>query len=207
MQREQNQINRRCRQLYRKRYASNSEMRKYEDIRPLRTNNVSSLKLWIGIQNSPNRYWMLLKSPQLDQVGVSIGVIGVMGWTSVNGLVVVIVGASTRVVPFGSATRGIVVASRQRPNHPYSTQDVVNAGVAFVGVTVGDNVVVSRHPPNHPYFTQDVVGTSFVEVELEVLVKVEEVVVSSRHPNSISCWSQWQYRAITYPTSLESGKS
>ena len=129
---------------------------------------------------------MLLKSLQLDQAGVSTGAIGVMGWTSVNGLVVVIVGAFTRVVPFGSATRGIVVASRQRPNHPYSTQDVVIAGVAFVGVTVGNNVVVSRHPPNHPYFTQDVVGTSIVEVELEVLVKVE-VVVSSRHPNSISC--------------------
>ena len=148
---------------------------------------------------------MLLKSLQLDQVGVSPGVIGVMGWTSVNGLVVVIVGAFTRVVLFGSATRGAVVASRQCPNHPYSMQDVVSAGVTFVSVTVGDNVVVSRHPPNHPYFTQDVVGTSVVEIELEILVKVE-VVVSSRHPSSISCSSQKQHRAITYPTSRESGK-
>ena len=61
---------------------------------------------------------MPLKSLQLDQFLVSTGVIEVMGWTSVNGLVVVIVGALTRVVLFGSATRGIVVASRQRPNHP-----------------------------------------------------------------------------------------
>lgn len=200
------QINRQRRQLYRKRYASNTEMREYDNTRPLRTNNISSLKLWrYGIQDSTNRYWVLLKPLQLDQVGVSIAVIGVMGWISVNGLVVVIVGAFTWVMLFGSATRGIVVASRQRPNHPYSTQDVVSAGVAFVGV--GDNVVVSRHPPNHPYFTQDVVGISVVEleVELEVLVKVE-VVVSSRHPNCISCSSQKQHRAITYPTSRESGK-
>ena len=132
---------------------------------------------------------MPLKSLQLDQVGVSTGVIEVMGWTSVNGLVVVMVGAFIRVVLFGSATRDIVVVSRQRPNHPYSTQDVVSAGVAFVGVTVGDNVVVSRHPPNHPYFTQDVVGTSVVEIELKVLVKVE-VVDSSRQPDSISCSSR-----------------
>ena len=60
-------------------------------------------------------------------------------------------------------------------------QDVVRAGVAFVGVAVGENVVVSRHPPNHPYFTQDVVGNSVVEVEVEELVELE-VVVSSRHP-------------------------
>ena len=41
------QINRQCRQLYRKRYASNIEMREYEKIRPPRTNSVSSLKLWM----------------------------------------------------------------------------------------------------------------------------------------------------------------
>lgn len=56
-------------------------------------------------------------------------------------------------------------------------------------MAVGDNVVVSRHPPNHPYFTQDVVGISVVEVELEVLVELE-VVVSSRHPETISGSSQ-----------------
>ena len=56
-------------------------------------------------------------------------------------------------------------------------------------MAVGDNVVVSRHPPNHPYFTQDVVGISVVEVELEVLVELE-VVVSSRHPKTISGSSQ-----------------
>ena len=90
-----------------------------------------------------------------------------------------------------SVMRCIVLASRQRPNHPYSIQDVVNAGVAFVGVAVGDNVVVSRQPPNHPYFTQDVVGTSVVEVELEELVELD-VVVSSRHPRNVSCSSQTQ---------------
>ena len=62
-------------------------------------------------------------------------------------------------------------------------QDVVSAGVAFVGVAVGDNVVVSRHPPNHPYFTQDVVGNSVVEVDAEEVVELE-VVVSSRHPRN-----------------------
>ena len=60
-------------------------------------------------------------------------------------------------------------------------------------MAVGDNVVVSRHPPNHPYFTQDVVGISVVELELEleleVLVELE-VVVSSRHPKTISSSSQ-----------------
>ena len=81
--------------------------------------------------------------------------------------------------------RGVVLASRQRPNHPYSIQDVVNAGVSFVGVAVVDNVVVSRHPPNHPYFTQDVVGNSVVDDELEELVELD-VVVSSRHPGNIN---------------------
>lgn len=58
---------------------------------------------------------------------------------------------------------------------------------------VGDSVVVSRHPPNHPYFTQDVVGNSVVEVEVEVEVEAlvePEVVVSSRHPENVSCLSQ-----------------
>lgn len=128
-----------------------------------------------------------------------------MGWTSLNGLVVVMVGACPRVVLFGLAIRGIVVASRQRPNNPYSTQDVVSAGVAFVGVAVGDNVVVSRHPPNHPYLTQDVVSISVVEVELEVLVELE-VALSSRHPKNISCSSQKQQKIITYPTIRVSGK-
>lgn len=80
----------------------------------------------------------------------------------------------------------MLVPTRQCPNHPYSRQVVVKAGVASVGVDVGDSVVVSRHPPNHPYLTQDVVGISVVEVELEVLVRLE-VVVSSRHPRNISC--------------------
>lgn len=87
------------------------------------------------------------------------------------------------------AVRDKVLASRQRPNHPYSMHVVVSAGVAFVGVTVGDNVVVSRQPPNHPYFTHDVVGNSFDEVELEEVVELE-VVVSSRHPRNINCSSQ-----------------
>ena len=128
-----------------------------------------------------------------------------MGWTSVNGLVVVIVEACAWVILPALAIRGIVVASRQRPNHPCSTQDVVSAGVAFVGVAVGDNVVVSRHPPNHPYFTQDVVGISVVEVELEVLVELE-VVVSSRHPKNISYSSQKRRRTTTYPTIQVSGR-
>ncbi len=132
---------------------------------------------------------------------------GVIGWPSVNGLVVVMVGARAWVILFGRAIRDIVVASRQRPNHPCSTQDVVSAGVAFVGVAVGANVVVSRHPPNHPYFTQDVVGISVVEVELELEVLVElEVVLSSRHPKNISCSSQKRQRISTYPTIQVSGR-
>ena len=83
------------------------------------------------------------------------------------------------------AIRDIVLASRQRPNHPYSIHDVVSAGVALVGVAVGDRVVVSRHPPNHPYLTQDVLGNSDVEVELVELVELE-VVVSSRHPKILA---------------------
>lgn len=128
-----------------------------------------------------------------------------MGWTSVNGLVVVTVGPRAWSALSGLVTRGIVVGSRQRPNHPYSTQDVVSPGVAFVGLFVGDNVVVSRHPPNHPYFTQDVVGISVVEVELEVLVELE-VVLSSRHPKTISNSYRKQQKASTYPTIQVSGR-
>ena len=112
---------------------------------------------------------------------VPVAVIEVIGWTSANGLVVVMLGARVRVTLFTSPMRGTVLASRQCPNHPYSMQDVVSAGVALVGVAVGDNVVVSRQPPNHPYFTQDVVGNSVVEVDVEEVVELE-VVVSSRHP-------------------------
>lgn len=148
---------------------------------------------------------MLPEHPQLAQVDVPTAVIGVMGWTPVNGLVVVTVGARAWVILFGLAIRGIVVASRQRPSHPYSTQDVVSAGLAFVGVDVGDNVVVSRHPPNHPYFTQDVVDISVVEVEVEVLVDLE-VVVSSRHPKKVNCLDQKLQRSITYPTIQVSGR-
>lgn len=122
-----------------------------------------------------------------------------MGCTSVNGLVVVTVGPRAWLALSGLGTRDIVVGSRQRPNHPYSTQDVVSAGVAFVGVVVGDIVVVSRHPPNHPYFTQDVVGISVVELEVEVLVELE-VVDSSRHPKNVSDSFWKQQRTITYPT-------
>lgn len=104
-----------------------------------------------------------------------------------------------------SVMRCIVLASRQRPNHPYSTQDVVNAGAVFVGVAVGDNVVVSRQPPNHPYLTQDVVGISVVDVELEELVGLD-VVVSSRHPENVSCSSSRPSRNIAYPTTPVSGK-
>lgn len=128
---------------------------------------------------------VLLEPLQLAQLAVSAAVIGVMGWTSVNGLVVVTVGPCACLALSGLAIRDMVVGSRQRPNHPYSLQDVVSTGVAFVGVVVGDIVVVSRHPPNHPYFTQDVVGISVVEVELEVLIELD-VVVSSRHPKIIS---------------------
>lgn len=103
-----------------------------------------------------------------------------MRWASVNGLVVVIARVGVALL------RGIVLASRQRPNHPYSIQDVVDAGVYFVSVPFGGKVVVSRHPPNHPYLTQDVVGISVVDVELEELVELD-VVVSSRHPENISC--------------------
>lgn len=110
------------------------------------------------------------------------------------------VGIRAWVALFALAIGGMVVASRQRPNHPYSIQDIVKAGVAFVGVAVGENVVVSRHPPNHPYFTHDVVGVSVVEVELEVLVDIE-VVVSSRHPKTISCSSSMQQRTIRTPPS------
>ena len=141
----------------------------------------------------------LLKSLQLAQFAVSAAVIGVMGWTSVNGLVVVTVGPRAWSALSGLATRDKVVCSRQRPNHPYSTQDVVSAGVAFVGMVVIDIVVVSRHPPNHPYFTQDVVGISVVELEVEVLVEIE-VVVSSRHPKKVNYSFRKQQRTIMYPT-------
>ena len=124
---------------------------------------------------------------QLAQTDVFAAVIGVMCRSSVNGLVVVIVRVWAALC--NSVIRGTVLVSRQRPNHPYSMQDVLNAGVFFVGVAFGDNVVVSRHPPNHPYFTQDVVGISVVDVELEELVELD-VVVSSRHPGDISCSSQ-----------------
>ena len=60
------------------------------------------------------------------------------------------------------------------------------AGVAVFGEVVGENVVVSRQPPNHPYFTQEVVGKSDVDVDVGELVKV---IVSSRHPGKISCYS------------------
>lgn len=110
------------------------------------------------------------------------------------------VGARAWVALFGADIRGIVVASRQRPNHLYSTQDVVSAGVASVGVAVGENVVVSRHPPNHPYFTQEVVGISVVELEPEVLVELE-VVVSSRHPVNISGSSQKLHEPLRTPPS------
>ena len=142
---------------------------------------------------------VLLKSLRLAQLAVCAAVIGVMGWTSVNGLVVVTVGTRAWLALSGLGIRDIVVGSRQRPNHPYSTQDVVNAGVAFVGMVVCDIVVVSRHPPNHPYFTQDVVGISVVELEVEVLVELE-VVVSSRHPKNINYSFRKQQRTITYPT-------
>ena len=113
--------------------------------------------------------------------------------------------ARVRVALSISVMRCIVLASRQRPNHPYSTQDVVSAGVFFVGVAVGDNVVVSRQPPNHPYFTQDVVGISDVDVELEEVVELD-VVVSSRHPRNISCSSSRPSRNIAYPTTPVSDK-
>ena len=131
-------------------------------------------------------------------------VIDVISWTSVNGLVVVMVGARIRVALGTLAVRDTVLASRQRPNHPNSIHDVVSAGVAFVGVTVGDNVVVSRQPPNHPYFTHDVVGNSIDKVELEEVLELE-VVVSSRHPKTISCSFQRKQSYNTYPTIQVSG--
>ena len=126
-----------------------------------------------------------------------------MCWASVNGLVVVI--ARVGVALLGLVMRGIVLASRQRPNHPYSIQDVVNAGMFLVDVAFAGKVVVSRHPPNHPYFTQDVVGISVVDVELEELVELD-VVLSSRHPENISCPSKGGSEKITYPTIQVFGK-
>lgn len=130
--------------------------------------------------------WSDLSLCSFAQVEVTAAVISVTRWASVNGLVVVI--ARVGVALLSLLLRGIVLASRQRPNHPYSIQDVVNAVVYFVSLPFGGKVVVSRHPPNHPYFTQDVVGISVVDVELEELVKLD-VVVSSRHPGNISCSS------------------
>ena len=59
-----------------------------------------------------------LERLQIAQVDVAAAVIAVMGWTSVNGLVVVIVGPRAWVALFGFGIKGIVVDSRQRPNHP-----------------------------------------------------------------------------------------
>lgn len=72
-------------------------------------------------------------------------------WAFANGLVVVIVGARAGVGVLSAVVGDNVVVSRQPPNHPYFTQDVV--GISDVEdededeVLVGLVVVVSsRHP-------------------------------------------------------------
>ena len=60
------------------------------------------------------------------------------------------------------------------------------AGVAVLDPFVGDKVVVSRQPPNHPYRRQEVVGKSDVEIDVEDVVELVVVVVSSRQPEYIS---------------------
>ena len=51
-----------------------------------------------------------LERLQIAQVDVAAAVIAVIGWTSVNGLVVVIVGPRAWVALFGFGIKGIVVA-------------------------------------------------------------------------------------------------
>lgn len=75
------------------------------------------------------------------------------------------------------------------------------AEVAVFGAVVGDSVVVSRQPPNHPYFTHDVVGR--LDFDVARLVELVElvVVVSSRHPRKVSCWSHNADQEIPTPPS------
>ena len=80
-------------------------------------------------------------------VDVFAAVAFIMEWISANGLVVVIVGALAGVATFGVVVGDIVVVSRQPPNHPYFTHDVVGKSDVDVDELVEVEVVVSsRHP-------------------------------------------------------------
>lgn len=120
------------------------------------------------------------------QVDVFTAVAFIMGRISANGLVVVIVGALAGVATFDVVVGDIVVVSRQPPNHPYFTHDVVGKSVVNVDELVEVEVVVSsRHPanisskylaimeihiPHHPGVLQVVVRVGVAVVELVLLV-------------------------------------
>ena len=85
-------------------------------------------------------------SPQVD-VFAAVGFI--IERISANGLVVVIVGALAGVASFGVVVGDIVVVSRQPPNHPYFTHEVVGKSDVDVDELVEvevEVVVSSRHP-------------------------------------------------------------
>ena len=82
-----------------------------------------------------------------SQVDVFAAVALILERISANGLVVVIVGALAGVLIFGAVVGDIVVVSRQPPNHPYFTHDVVGKSDVDVDELVEVEVVVSsRHP-------------------------------------------------------------
>ena len=70
-----------------------------------------------------------------------------LGRISANGLVVVTVGARAGVAVTGVVAGEKVVVSRQPPNHPYFTHEVVGRSEVEVDVDELVEVVVSsRHP-------------------------------------------------------------
>lgn len=81
-----------------------------------------------------------------------VGVGLVLGRISANGLVVVTVGARAGVAVTGVVVGETVVVSRQPPNHPYFTHEVVGRSEVEVDVDELVEVVVSsRHPVKVSY--------------------------------------------------------
>ena len=94
----------------------------------------------------------------------------------------VIVGTRTGTALVGSAVGEKVVVSRQPPNHPYLTQDVVGSSDVVVVVLAGLVIVVSsRQPTELAYESRHYVKAFHVPHHpgvLQVAVRVEDVVDS-----------------------------
>ena len=96
----------------------------------------------------------------------------------VNGLVVVIVGAPARAAVLGAVVGKSVVVSKQPPNHPYLTQEVVGASdvelkmLVVLVALVGLEVVVSSRQPHHPGVLQVEVLVGDAVDELLLLLDV-----------------------------------